>query len=156
LILLTLFLVFGGDPAAQISDTEILQVMRPDEIFVRPDGQVYLLNFSEARIQHYDADGKLVRNIGRKGRGPGEFTFPSYVSLTGDRLYVWDELTNLISEFDLEGQFLRQVRVPARGITLHRTTGGWFYYLRNPDDLDGSASMLPRSRTAGRPKVWPW
>lgn len=142
MILLTLLLLFGGDPVAQIADTEILQVMRTDEVFVRPDGQVYILNFSDARIQHYDAGGKLVRNIGRKGKGPGEFTFPSYVNLTGDRLYVWDELTNLISEFDLDGQFLRQVRVPSRGISLFRTTGGWFYFLRNQDNLEGSASVL--------------
>lgn len=125
-LLFTLVMVDG--PSLFISDTELFQVMQPGEVFVREDGEVYVLNFDESRIQQYDTSGKLKRQIGGKGKGPGEFTYPTYIRVMSDRLYVQDELTKLISVFELEGTFERHIRMPTDHSSVHRSGGGWFFW----------------------------
>jgi len=50
-------------------------------------------------------DGAAVRTIGRRGSEPGEFNFPTNVSVDKEgRLYVTDTLNFRIQSFDLEGR----------------------------------------------------
>lgn len=125
-----------------VRDAEIFQVMRTNEVFVRPNGEVYVLNFDEARIQYYGADGKLIRNIGRRGKGPGEFTFPTYVTLIGDFIYVFDELNEKVSIFDLKGEFQRRVSPPDQNLLVARGQGGWFFWDQKSGQGDRADSQL--------------
>jgi DNA-binding beta-propeller fold protein YncE len=51
------------------------------------------------------ADGSAVRTIGRRGSEPGEFNFPTNVSVDKEgRLYVTDTLNFRIQSFDAEGR----------------------------------------------------
>ena len=142
MIFLVFTFLFFDEPRLHIAETELYQVMRTEEVFVRPGGELFVLNFDEARVQYYGADGKLKRLIGGRGKGPGEFTFPSYINLIGDHLYIFDELTNLVSVFDLSGQFVRHIRMPSLGVTMNRTLAGWFFFERNLDTMKGSSSIL--------------
>lgn len=52
---------------------------------------LYVLDSGNTRIQKYDAAGKYVQTIGRKGQGPGEFQFPSMICFDGEgNLCVYD------------------------------------------------------------------
>jgi hypothetical protein len=48
------------------------------------DGQVYVFEHVDQHIRVYGSDGQLVRTIGRKGTGPGEFTFSASIAIVGD------------------------------------------------------------------------
>jgi len=116
------------DSGWQIQVEDLFQVMRPDEVLVRPDGEVYILHFDEGLILYYGADGQLKRRIGGKGQGPGELTYPTYVCLREEGLYVFDQLNGQVSCFDLEGKFLRRYLAPNRNLNLVRAKGGWIYW----------------------------
>ena len=142
-LVLLLTLLLEGDAGSQplISDTEIFQAIDVREAAVHPNGTLYLLNFDQAQIQVYGPDGKRTKNIGRKGKGPGEFTYPTFFALRGDRLYVEDMLSNAISVFDLQGTFLTSYKVPYRQCTLQRSNGGWLYF-ELPGGMEGGPSKL--------------
>lgn len=141
LTLLLLTLALDG-PAYHIKDTNIFQVLDKNETYVAPSGEVYLLNFEEARIQRYGVDGKLKQSIGRKGKGPGEFTFPMFFSVAGGKITIYDMLSTQVSVFDMEGKFLNRFDMPARNMTMVRGSKGWIYW-KAPDFAQaGGASAL--------------
>ncbi len=55
-----------------------------------------------------DLHGKMISKFGQRGRGPGEFNFPTHVSVDRQRrIYVTDSLNCRIQIFDADGHFLR-------------------------------------------------
>lgn len=117
-----------NDGSQFVVDTELYQVMDPREVLIAPDGGAYVLNFDAGHIRHYDANGQLKRLIGGKGKGPGQFTFPTYFTQAGGRLLVFDMLSQTVSEFNLNGDFIRQLRPSSQNLRMVRSEGGWFYW----------------------------
>jgi len=141
-MMLILLLWMSNTDAVHISETGIYQVMRTNEVFVRPNGEVFLLNFDDAKVQHYAADGRLKAEIGRKGRGPGEFTFPTYIGMDETRLYVYDRLSDMVNVFALDGTFEKQIKVPQQGMEIQRTARGWFSFARSFKHIEGTPATL--------------
>jgi hypothetical protein len=57
-------------------------------------------------VRVYDFDGVFIRDIGRAGQGPGEYTSPGAIVGTPDgRLYVMDDHNNKIHVFGIDGQY---------------------------------------------------
>jgi DNA-binding beta-propeller fold protein YncE len=53
--------------------------------------------------------GEVVAKFGQRGRGPGEFNFPTHVSVdTHQRIYVTDSMNYRVQVFDASGKFLRE------------------------------------------------
>lgn len=78
---------------------------RANEVYEDPEGRFYVINFGDRRIQVFDSTGAFLRNLGRQGKGPGEFTSPMSVAAVGtDGAWVLDG-------------------VPARFIRFRRSTG---------------------------------
>lgn len=111
----------------QTSDTGVFQPLRANEVVVRPDGAFYVKCFNDSQVRYFSKDGKLVKIIGGKGKGPGEFTYPTDLYFDNNRLYVFDVLTTKISAFDLDGNYVDAVKVPNRGLQIHKVDGGWVY-----------------------------
>lgn len=44
---------------------------------VDDEGNIFVLDYGNRRVQKYDKSGKYVQTIGRQGQGPGEYQFPS-------------------------------------------------------------------------------
>jgi DNA-binding beta-propeller fold protein YncE len=56
-----------------------------------------------------DLKGKFISKFGRRGRAPGEFNYPSHVSVDShDRIYVTDSMNYRVQAFDAAGNFLRE------------------------------------------------
>jgi hypothetical protein len=54
-------------------------------------------------------DGKFISKFGRRGKGPGEFNFPTHVSVDARRrIYVTDSMNYRVQVFDEAGRFLRE------------------------------------------------
>ncbi len=52
--------------------------------------------------------GEFISKFGERGSGPGEFNFPTHISVDGQRrIYVTDSLNCRIQVFDADGHFLR-------------------------------------------------
>ena len=52
--------------------------------------------------------GEFIAKFGHRGRGPGEFNFPTHLSVDRQRrIYVTDSLNSRIQIFDADGHFLR-------------------------------------------------
>jgi hypothetical protein len=48
---------------------------------VDEEGNIYVCDGGNRRVQKYDRNGKYVRTIGREGQGPGEYMYPSTLFL---------------------------------------------------------------------------
>jgi hypothetical protein len=53
-------------------------------------GQLFVSDRLAHNVRVYDRTGKLIRTIGRRGGGPGEFNYPDHVLLKNDTLLVTD------------------------------------------------------------------
>ena len=67
-------LAIGGDPTR-----ENAYFPRGGGLSVDSKGNLYVADTGNVRVQMFDKTGKFVRQIGRKGQGPGEYEFPSRV-----------------------------------------------------------------------------
>jgi hypothetical protein len=63
----------------------------PVDIALDPSGRIFVLDFQDHNIKTFDASGKFLKVIGRKGQGPGEFSMPLSFAFAKDRLAVWDQ-----------------------------------------------------------------
>jgi len=91
-------LIVGGDA----SDPRTL-FYRPNDVAVDEQGRMYVLDHGNNRVQVFAPDGSFVRQIGREGQGPGEFTNGSELEIAGDRLLLWDRGKRRLVTWDLEG-----------------------------------------------------
>ena len=66
------------------TDDEHLAFNYPSDVAVDAQGNIYILDAGNTRIQKFDQDGKYLATIGRKGQGPGEFISPSGLDLDED------------------------------------------------------------------------
>jgi DNA-binding beta-propeller fold protein YncE len=73
---------------------------------------IYVVDAGSCRVLVFDFQGKLLRAIGRKGQGPGEFAKPTGMCLIKDGgIAVADFGSNRIQSFDPSGKFVRSVTV---------------------------------------------
>jgi hypothetical protein len=83
------------------------------------DGNLFVLEALDHQIRVYTAGGDLVRRLGRRGSGPGEFDSPPLYGVKGDTLWTYDSQSGRITIFDRTGRILatgrtQGVRVAAR------------------------------------------
>jgi hypothetical protein len=84
------------------------------DIALGRDGSIYALDRQVPAVRHYDAQGKFIRNIGRKGAGPGEFHSVSGIAMTRDgRLLLWDTGNWRINVYSAGGDILPQMSTPS-------------------------------------------
>ncbi|MBL9214775.1 MAG: SMP-30/gluconolactonase/LRE family protein [Opitutaceae bacterium] len=89
----------------------------PTDVAVAPDGAFYVSDgYGNSRVVQFSADGKFLRQWGRRGTGPGEFNTPHGVALDAEgRVYVADRENDRLQVFTPDGEFLAQWRSPAIG-----------------------------------------
>lgn len=68
--------------------------------------RLYVADSQAHRIWLFTADGRFVGQIGRRGREPGEFNFPTHLAVdAAGRLYVTDALGFRVQWFEPDGVF---------------------------------------------------
>jgi DNA-binding beta-propeller fold protein YncE/pimeloyl-ACP methyl ester carboxylesterase len=84
----------------------------PTDVALAPDGGVYISDgYGNARVVHFDKDGKFVKAWGKLGIAPGEFNLPHAIAVDSKgRVYVADRNNARIQIFDADGKFLDQWR----------------------------------------------
>jgi sugar lactone lactonase YvrE len=71
----------------------------------RPARRIYVADTLRHQIVVFGLDGALIRTIGRRGSGPGEFNFPTSVTLSAGMIYVVDAMNFRVQSFTSDGQF---------------------------------------------------
>lgn len=67
-------LAIGGDP-----ENEAYYFPKGGSLSVDEEGNLFVTDIGNKRVQMYDKSGQYVRTIGRQGQGPGEYIFPGWV-----------------------------------------------------------------------------
>jgi DNA-binding beta-propeller fold protein YncE len=82
----------------------------PTDMAVTPTGEVFVSDgYGNARIVHFDKEGKYIKEWGELGHKPGQFSIPHAIALDSKgRLYVADRNNVRVQVFDQEGKFLAQ------------------------------------------------
>lgn len=105
-------------PILDIADTSTigeLELLRPTGAVRLPNGNVVVADAYAATIRFFDANGTLVRRVGRRGNGPGEFRSPSWISRCGtDSVFVWDAFRQSITVIDTAGTIARRYTIDAQ------------------------------------------
>lgn len=114
----------GGAPDREARLVEELRIGRfegPEEytfgeiagLAVGPDGSIYVVDRQAPALRRYAADGSLVRTIGRKGGGPGEYEQPDggVAVLPDGRVLLRDPANARINVYGPEGEFLEEWRI---------------------------------------------
>ncbi|MDP1861874.1 MAG: hypothetical protein Q8K82_24660 [Gemmatimonadaceae bacterium] len=93
----------GFDDATQTGPSDIVSAVRLS------DGRVVLASAQALRLEVYSANGSLLRTIGRRGTGPGEFgAIRALWRYRGDSLLVFEGgMLRRFHLFDSEGAFGR-------------------------------------------------
>lgn len=91
---------------------------QPNDVLVAPDGSIFVSEGhggGNARVLKFDRAGKLIKEWGKLGSGPGEFNQPHALAMdsTG-RLFVADRTNNRVQVFDQEGKFLAETKAFGR------------------------------------------
>jgi sugar lactone lactonase YvrE len=81
------------------------------DIAFGPNGRLYITDGSgNARVLEYTRDGKRVKQWGKPGAGPGEFSLPHAIQIDEKAtVYVADRENGRIEKFDLDGNFLGEI-----------------------------------------------
>lgn len=68
---------------------------------VDDSGNVYLVNYQDKTINVYHPDGSSKDQIGRTGKGPGEFSAVPIIEIRNNRLFTYDVSLRRIQVFNL-------------------------------------------------------
>jgi len=94
---------------------------RPVTLSVDSDGNIYVCDRGNRRVQKYDVDGTYLRTIGRQGQGPGEYMYPSRLFLDeygnpcvsdSRSLLYYDKDGIFQKKISLKGSYMRLISGP--------------------------------------------
>ncbi len=87
--------------------TEAGQFSVPTNVAVDADGNLYVSDTYNNRIEIFDADGNFIREFGKAGDRPGTFSRPKGIAVDVDgHVWVTDAVQDRVQCFTPEGQLL--------------------------------------------------
>jgi tripartite motif-containing protein 71 len=83
------------------------QFDNPGDIGIGPNGDVYVVDFFNHRVQYFTPSGTYLGEWGRSGTSEGEFQTPNRLAFDRDgNVYVTDTALNRVQKFSPSGQYL--------------------------------------------------
>lgn len=80
---------------------------QPTNVAVDGDGNLFVTDTWNNRVQVFDADGKFIRAFGKAGDGPGYFARPKGIAVDADgHVWVADSIQDRVQVFTPEGHLL--------------------------------------------------
>lgn len=114
-------LINGNNPALTRIADNIIYIPLDNRVKIRLINDVIMTQHSiflssDEGILKFNREGKIVRRIGNKGRGPGEYTYCANftVDKLSETVYVKDR-DNLIKVYSKDGTFMRDINLQNTG-----------------------------------------
>jgi len=105
--------VFSLEEESTIGDVEGKEEQMFTNIFdiaVDDDENIYILDVNQRRISVFNKIGMYIRNISKRGQGPGEFRAPTQIIISPNREFViCDPMVRRLFFFSLEGVYKRDI-----------------------------------------------
>ena len=99
-------LMWGSEGSGKEQFGDILN-HREGRLAVDTQGNVYVIDLQNSRVQKFDSNGHYLTQWGTKGYGKGQFTQPFDIATDQqNNIYVSDAGNNTIQKFDETGRFL--------------------------------------------------
>lgn len=96
----------------------------PLDMALDEEGNLYVLDSGNHRIQKFSPEGEYLSTIGRQGQGPGEFHFPTSLDIDkNDTLFVCSQFSKKIQVLDTSGKELESLVVTEDFSRYVRTLG---------------------------------
>ncbi len=107
--------LWGNSPEVEIrfeknigsidAEDENLLFYLPVDVTVDSEGNIYVLDQGNNRVQKFDHSGNYLATFGREGQGPGEFKGPTSLAVDQNgNVYVGDEQNKRIQVFFPDGR----------------------------------------------------
>jgi hypothetical protein len=130
----------------------------PRDLGIGPDGSLLLTD--EAQVLEFDANGKFLLNLFKKGQGPGEMPYPGTCLATEKSLVVYSGYPGKLVWFDRAGKLEQEMPVRPEGrasLRLLAYQGGAFLFeagefprtTGDPDFLDNPRTVVAVSAPDG-------
>ena len=127
-------LVIGED----FTDDNYYFALRPPDMALDGQGNIYVVDYRNARIQKYDYSGKHLDSYGRKGQGPGEFQ--SLNRIQWDKqgiLWVYDSTKKIVG-FHQNGTLAEVLKIGIPGLSnLHLSEDGFIFASSGKINING-------------------
>ena len=102
----------GEEPTLLIGSANSEELIRPRDAIRLDDGRLVVTDEGSRQVKFFAPDGRLLRAVGRQGRGPGEYATLWTVRPFGpDSLMVFDYNLERVSILDSQGSFGRSFTV---------------------------------------------
>lgn len=93
------------------------ELFQPTNLAISPQGDVYVVETGNFRVQRFTPEGQPVRTYGQVGTGPGRFARPKGIAFDRQgRMYVGDAAFQNVQIFDQEGNVLMAFGLPEESI----------------------------------------
>lgn len=83
-------LAHDGNPMAPIGKGHL---SRPNGVaYEASSRRLFVADTESHQIKVFDLEGKLLKTLGKRGEGVGEFNYPTHIAISDDKLYVTDTM----------------------------------------------------------------
>jgi len=102
---------WGEDPEVRLElIRKFGQFYKPFDISLDSNGNVYVADSGNHRIQKFSPDGEFLASYGRKGQGSGEFRIMGGISLDNQgQMYVRDRSTGRLKVLSPQGNEIKNI-----------------------------------------------
>ncbi len=117
-------------------DDENYQFYVPMDVERDKEGNIYILDYGNCRVQKFDPEGNYLATIGSKGQGPGEFNNPYDLEIDNEgNIYVYNQPMK-IHKFSNSGGFIQQYTIQSQFFEFEVLRSSYLVY-SNPRYSDG-------------------
>lgn len=109
-----------------LEEPDTAPIARLASLTIATNGTILIADLSEGNVKVYSDSGRLLRTLGRKGDGPGEFRQPIYTAVDpSGRIYVVEPSPAKVAVFDGDGRFQREFKIDgAQAVQSFAVLGG--------------------------------
>jgi DNA-binding beta-propeller fold protein YncE len=162
-----------GKPSKKHDQAEPGTFSLPEGVAVDSDGNVYVTDTFNDRVEMFDADGQFISAFGKNGDGPADFERPKGIAIDRDgHIWVVDATQNRVKVFDNQGrlliyfggagyypgQFMGPWGIaigPSNQVVVSETFPGRVQVFRYITDAEAAAEKARREGAGQKPAVTP-
>jgi len=113
-----------------------------DQIIIHDSLILLRDTYSAKSVKAFSASGQYLNTIGRLGRGPGEYTEPTFMQVIDTLVAVYDQYKQVLLYYRFDGSFVRQREIPFFAMGFHVFNPDQYLFLSVNSDNDRFKSII--------------